>query len=70
MKKLSLTLLLFMIFVMSTSVNQGVNQANNLEKSLAELQQLHSKIEYVVDSSEKNVQLIDKKLIELDSLTK
>jgi t-SNARE complex subunit (syntaxin) len=55
---------------MSTSVNQGVNQANNLEKSLAELQQLHSKIEYVVDSSEKNVQLIDKKLIELDSLTK
>lgn len=70
MKKLSLTLLLFMIFVMSTSVNQGVKQDDNLQKSLAELQQLHTKIEYVVDSSEKSVELLDKKIIELDSLTK
>lgn len=70
MKKLSLTLLLFMIFVMSTSVNQGVKQDKTLEKSLAELEQLHTKIEYVVDSSEKSVELLDKKIIELDSLTK
>lgn len=70
MKKLSLTLLLFMIFVMSTSVNQGVKQDKSLEKSLAELEQLHTKIEYVVDSSEKSVELLDKKIIELDSLTK
>ena len=69
MKKLSITILLLMLFVMSTSINEGVEKNKN-EKTLSELSTLHSKIEYAVDSSEKNVEILDKKILELDSLTK